>query len=397
MPNVVPVKYFNESMTGAPQMTGQAGSEVTLLRACLVGGFDSKVVTITQTGGVATVTCNAHGRKVNEVVLHAGANEAGYNGEFRVLSAATNTYTVAVDSGTASPATGTITSKVAPAGMSELFAPGQPGNVSNVGVFKPAATHPVNVLQVLDNSPGASSNKWSRWRGYETMTDAISGTGLFPTVNDSAIGVAHNKSSTADAVARNWDLICDNGLFYLLTAWSNSYLGEYEMNGFGNGGSLRSGDAFCTLIFGAYNEAPGTILGTHINYSLNSNLTPTGTSNGKWIARSYDQVGSSRPIGWLGDNGISNYSGAGGLPNPNTPDNGLYWSGISVVHQGILRIKALPGIYQLLHDRNYPHRDLIVNPPGLADRTLIALRANYTSGTNSGMFLFDLTGPWSRN
>jgi len=69
------------------------------------------VSTITQTSGVATVTTTtAHGYSVNQYVLIAGANESGYNGTFRVLSVpSTTSITIAVDSGTSSPATGTIT------------------------------------------------------------------------------------------------------------------------------------------------------------------------------------------------------------------------------------------------------------------------------------------------
>ncbi len=69
------------------------------------------VSSITQTGGTATVTtASAHGYSVNQYVTVAGANQSGYNGTFRVVSVpSTVTFTMAVDSGTTSPATGTIT------------------------------------------------------------------------------------------------------------------------------------------------------------------------------------------------------------------------------------------------------------------------------------------------
>jgi hypothetical protein len=392
MPNIVPVKYFNDAMTGAPQLTGQVGSEVTLERACLVSGFDSKTVTITQAGGVATVTCNGHGRKVNEVVLHAGANESNYNGEFRVLTAATNTYTVAVDSQLASPATGTITSKVAPAGWSELFAPGQPGNVTNVGVWRPANTYPQNVLQVLDNSPGSSSGMWSRWRGYESMSDAVNGTGLFPIIS---YIYACNKSSTTNSTARSWDLICDDGMFYFHTAWSASYTTEYELFFFGHPGSTKVGDIYCTIISAATQEGQGAFC-QFTNYVLNAPLT-ISSNLGKSMPRGWAQTGGGILVGLVGDTGISNYSGYGGLAaTGNPPDNGLYWSKISVSHDGAIRTVQLPGILQYLHTRNYNHRDLITNIPGQTGKTFIALRANYSSYNAYGMFLYDLTGPWSR-
>jgi hypothetical protein len=66
-------------------------------------------VTATQTSGVATLTKSAHGYSVNQYVTISGANESGYNGTFRITSVPTvDTFTIAVDSATSSPATGTV-------------------------------------------------------------------------------------------------------------------------------------------------------------------------------------------------------------------------------------------------------------------------------------------------
>lgn len=69
----------------------------------------SSVTSITQTGGVATVTQTAHGYEDHDRVRIAGANQAGYNGDFYIKVLTANTYTISVPSGTVSPATGTIT------------------------------------------------------------------------------------------------------------------------------------------------------------------------------------------------------------------------------------------------------------------------------------------------
>jgi len=73
------------------------------------GVTPAAVTSITQTGGLATITQTAHGYDDHDRILIAGANQAGYNiaGYIKVLTA--NTYTMAVASGTVSPATGTIT------------------------------------------------------------------------------------------------------------------------------------------------------------------------------------------------------------------------------------------------------------------------------------------------
>ncbi len=74
-------------------------------------GSDQSVSSITQTGGTATVTTgSAHGYAVNQYVNIQGASQAGYNGIRKVLTVpTTTTFTYEVASGTASPATGTIT------------------------------------------------------------------------------------------------------------------------------------------------------------------------------------------------------------------------------------------------------------------------------------------------
>jgi hypothetical protein len=63
---------------------------------------------VTQTGGIATFTSNAHGFLVGEWVTVSGANEAGYNVSAVILTKDANTFTYAVAAGTVTPATGTV-------------------------------------------------------------------------------------------------------------------------------------------------------------------------------------------------------------------------------------------------------------------------------------------------
>lgn len=66
---------------------------------------------ITQSGGTATATtATAHGFTPGQYVTIAGADQSGYNGAVQIVSVpSTTTFTYAVDSGTVTPATGTIT------------------------------------------------------------------------------------------------------------------------------------------------------------------------------------------------------------------------------------------------------------------------------------------------
>ncbi len=66
---------------------------------------------ITQSGGTATATTSsAHGLVRDEVVTISGATPSAYNGAQTILTVpSTTTFTFAVDSGTSTPATGTLT------------------------------------------------------------------------------------------------------------------------------------------------------------------------------------------------------------------------------------------------------------------------------------------------
>lgn len=143
----LPVKWFNTDMEGAPGlefcgMSGDAGGGAgtssansyqdnyvqgefaNWLKACLVDGFIARTATsVTHSGGVVTVDFGAaHAFPRHCVIEVSGANEAEYNGEFRVTSVTANTLTYSVGSTpAASPATGTVEVKVAPAGWSVLY------------------------------------------------------------------------------------------------------------------------------------------------------------------------------------------------------------------------------------------------------------------------------------
>ena len=67
-------------------------------------------VTIVQASGTATVTHNAHGLTTGNKVYISGATPDAYNRVKTITVTGANTYTFSIDSGTTSPATGTIIS-----------------------------------------------------------------------------------------------------------------------------------------------------------------------------------------------------------------------------------------------------------------------------------------------
>lgn len=120
-----------------------------------VGTSETKSVTgITRTGSTATATCTAHGWANGESIVHAGADQAEYNGTFTISNVAANTYDFTVSGTPATPATGTITasSGVAQTIGSETTAP--------TGVTFTQPTSDATALSIGTITAGRSKAFW---------------------------------------------------------------------------------------------------------------------------------------------------------------------------------------------------------------------------------------------
>ncbi|MFA7239366.1 MAG: hypothetical protein WC091_04580 [Sulfuricellaceae bacterium] len=228
-------------------------------------------------------------------------------------------------------------------------------------------------------------------RGYETMTDADTGTGQFPTATQVvAPNFCWRKSNAADATARPWVLIADDKRFYLFIKWHLTSYPSYSGNFWGDITSYKAGDAYhCAVI--ADNNITGTYAGQYNDFSvLSGNLTAVQTS--KYLARNYNQIGSALTFGFMGDYAFSPYLGNGGMAYPSPVDNGLYVSGIAVNHGSVIR-GAMPGLYQPLHLAPLAHGDTLSGVVGLPGKTLVAIKIqNGVAGDCQAMI--DITGPW---
>ena len=89
-------------------------------------------VSITQTGGTATVSHTAHGLATNDYVVIRGADPEGYNKVAQITVTGPNAYTYSVDSGLSSPATGSPVSSYV----------GLYGTTSSTGVVQASKTWP---------------------------------------------------------------------------------------------------------------------------------------------------------------------------------------------------------------------------------------------------------------
>ena len=382
---------FDSSQPGAPVLSGTAGALRTLLKACLVDGFGAgAVATLTVSGGIATATyAGAHPFKVGYVALFAGATPAGLNGNKVILSATGTSVTFAAPGVPDGAATGTITSKAAPAGWQELFA----GALANVIALKPSVVEATGCVLRVDDTGTINA----RVRAYEAMSDISTGVGMTPLESQAAGGLWWPKSATANATARAWILVADARGFYLAVAPAGG--DRYTLLFAGDIASLKSGDAYGYLLTGnqgdqtsAYSVPDGCV-----GYSHRSART------GAYLVRAYTAIGQSTAAQRLGahHNGSTAdvYAGTAGYSlgaYPNGANNGLL-TGALELHAAGLR-GTLPGLLHPVQDcgTSFATGATVDGTDDLAGRRLLAIRTGPSAGGTVGTVFIDTTGNWGR-
>lgn len=388
MPTDTSVKFMHSAMLGAPALTGQAGSLIALIDACLVNGFGlGNVDSIVIAGGVATVTRAAgHPFEVGSVALIAGATVTGgaINGEQKVTAATTTTYQFDATGIANQTATGTITHKVAPLGWAKAFAG------TNLAAYKPTDLAATGCLLRVDDTGTTNA----RVVGYESMTDINTGAGSFPTSAQVGGGGYWPKSNAADATARPWIFAGDGRVFYLMVAFTAVSPNTFAANCvFGDILPVKSPAPYdCVL-----NAFPSTSFSSAgSNNSADYDYGDTNASSAcLYFARAYTGLGQAAPARkafpvLFGGTGAR--SGIAGLPYPNYADGGLYVAqhflteAITGVYRGLS-----PGFYcsqQIIGASIFENRTSITGVVGLTGRVLRAVNSA------SGVFFLDSTGPW---
>lgn len=388
-----PVKYLHSGMRGAPVLSGTAGTLVSMIDACLLTGFGQVTLTsLVVSGGVATATVSAGDTfEDGAVILTDGATPATLNGEQRVLSSTSTTFSFAT-SAPDGAATGTITAKYAPVGGWEKSFSG-----TNKAVYK--STNPLSnghFVRVDDNPAYAA-----RVVAYESMTDVDTGVGPFPTPEQMIGGGYWSRSSALTAVANKWRVFGDSRFFVLAVALGSN-VGPTWLNvcarGFGDPIALApSGDAWSTVIScgeNAYSFSDG--------FNLVNN--PGDASTYRFMPRAAGGVGGAvRTQARCVATTTKNESGN------DTNGMGAYPS----VIDGKLRLARMylrdasatappralvPGIYYAPHTgliSQFAEGEVLVGTDELAGRRMVAL---YTGSSHnyspSGVFFMDTTGPW---
>lgn len=337
------VRVYRSTDFGAPQLSGQVGTLLAILDACLVDGYGTNTITsLTQSGGVATATTNVpHQFTGSPKVLIAGAASSDYNVEATITITGASTFTYPVNPAAPGTAGGAPTCKIAGSGWTKPFADG-----TYVAAYKQPAGSNGFYLRVDDNS----SATVARGQAYETMTNVSSGLTPFPTSAQLAGGVHIVKSDATSSATRPWMLVCNGPFFSLFVAHDNSATWA-SANGtaFGDIKTYKAGgaDPYGTVLIGNTSSS----YANNFMYSLVSSIA--SVTNGHWMARSYTGIGGSITVSKSSDTVKSQNSNVGvaGMPYPSPIDGGLYVSPLWISEPSpTLSVRGeLPGLWNPLH------------------------------------------------
>jgi len=354
------VKFFRSTDFGAPQLYGNAGYMIQVLDACLVNGYGQQnIAAMTHSGGTVTVTtASSHGLSTYSRQTIAGANEAGYNGEFVITIINGTTFTYQASGITVDTATGTMTTKTEAAGWTKPF------SGTNLAVYR-GGSGLRHFYRFNDTVTIAS-----RMLGYVDMTDVNTGTEAFPTNAQMSGGLYWQKSTTADATnAKPWVIWADDKTMYMFVWYGVQTLtySDMCMMGLGEFISYRGGDQYASFVSAAhfsnsYNQMPFGFINSNVSLVLAS----SGAANGMYAPRSYSQVGTAVVLGKVADYSKSAQTGIGylgSLPYPHPVDGGLYMCPITIVEGGAVASASvirgvMRGVMNPLHNHPLAHYDI---------------------------------------
>lgn len=435
-----PVKFYNNNFKNSPVLSDGTGNLTALLDAVLVNGFNTVTLSsLTHSGYVATATFAGHGFLIDQIIEINGANETGYNGQWRVLSSnfQTNTFQFLLDSAVTTPTTGTgtITCKTPPLNFEIAFtgtnkrAYRSKSILSNrfylkvdddldpvwnstymryakVGMFEQMT----DIDSTIGNfAPSADGDPTRNWVGSGSGVTAIGGWYKWHYAGNTWVGggATYEQNGAHTPYPRIWSIFGDDRGFYIFIEPHGS-VGKWGAC-FTDFISNKIGDGYNTLFSARdwYYRA-NDALGTYNVTDINTEFGVAENSYGKLIMRNYTGVGRAVPWSMLpaiSANVTMNQHLSGrntGTSFPNPMDNSIIIAPIYIKEGSGVRGR-LPGIMWIGNDINtsvteyskfsgfteYPGRTFMTVQTSFSNRTLTT--NDYTQREN---LMIDITGPW---
>lgn len=345
------VRYYDVTMSSAPEMLGTAGALIGVLDACLVDGFGSVTLdSLVVAANVATGTVSTGHNfdmilTTGPVIRIEGATPAGLNGDWRVTVTSATQFTFATSGISDQTASGTITAKRAPAGFEKAFTD------TNKAAYR-SLNAAGNRLYLLIDDTGTTSATATM---YEAMSDINTG------VNPAS--VAWRKGTLSPSP---WGIFADDRALYLMNDAHGMFFGDIA--------SVLTPDPYGTALIGADYFA-------NFNSTAESYLARAWAGTGGAIAMSRKSIFA----------GVYNYLGYAGVSFPNPPDSAFHAAPIYALDSTSAIRGTLPGLWnplhsaaQLLHKGGVP---ITVNGVARSGMVWKFYNSSYAA-------TFDLTGPW---
>ncbi len=391
------VKWIRNDMRGAPVINGNTpGCMIAVLDALLVTGWGATTaLSVSVSGGIATATVNAGSSFTEHAVVRVeGATPAALNGEARVLTASNMqiTFETTAPDGVA---TGTITLKYAPAGWEKVF------TGTNKAVYRSTDVIGARFYLRVDDSNGL----YARVCGYESMSDADTGAGMYPSAAMIAGGGYWHKATASNATVIPYVVAADGGaLLHALAAGAaaNASNTACAVRGFGDVVPMGpAGDAFaCVLSCAATSAGASNVDHGALSGSASDSSVATGLSV---APRGWQGLGSAvlqRPLpmtGLLGAlSGAADYFGAA----PSAIDGQVKTAVMGLKDQGAqtpLR-SIIPGVHYIPQTGAvsiFGHLSVQDGAGALVGRKLLVVHVGTGANTPAtGAAMIDLTGPW---
>jgi len=382
-----PVKWYDSAMQGSTLLTTSVGSLIAMLKTVLVTGFGSMPVsTLVYDSSASTITVTVetgHKYLVGQIVAVAGANEAGFNGEFRVVSVTSTTVVVGLDNGTpaASSATGTLSMNIPSLGWVVEFEDATNYKI----IFKRIDTAATPIRLLVDNSA------WSNWNQNYGEFAKVSMVEDVVDINTYTTVQTYTWPSSHAYATAEWQVVGDSLMLYFIPTFGGANL--RSVYAFGDINSIRPGDQYHCLLTGNGQWTDINGWWTQTTFNIGSNFALFANGNEKSLARNYHQLPGVSSCHWRGLYGAFGE----GMSFPNPADNGFYVSTEPVpVHDASGYRGSLPGVVVPYATATGYNKANLNNLPGLPGRLirLLVIQKQFTSENNPRLIGFDIKGPW---
>lgn len=384
------VRWFHSDMPGAPEIRDQPGGLIGVLDACLLNGFDTRVInTLVVSGGVATATISSgHAYEKHAVVRISGATPANLNGDWRIKEVQSpSVLKFDCPDLPDGSATGTITCvRATPGFWEKAFA------ATNKGAYRSTHLEASGLFLRVDDT--ATGTLVSKVRGYTTMSDVDTGAGPFPDFSQAPSFSWRRTATTSAAVLpRTWTLIADKAFFWFLvgaTGGKPSTTATIYFFGDLAGASAYDNYPCAVAAHNTTNTAP-------LPYTGLASFNLAGSSAGMFLARDASGTAAT-PVGLrMYGHKAGEYVG-GGQAWPAEINGGyLFHLPCSAYSESKYR-GDMPGLIQsLTHKTQTIGSDIRrVLDPDSAMNFAILLHActGPSSGDPNAHIAFDIFGPW---